>query len=215
MSRVAAAPAPRRPLATAILTAAWLLLAAAPAPAQTLLGTVQTGLIPSAVAVDSINNKIYIANNMASGTTMTVINGADNSVIHAPLTSANGSTAIAVNTVGQKAFVVNSGSGSVMRFDLASTQPAPSYFSKARTDITGPVAVAVNDTHHFWILAQTLHQRCLMGGIQRAQVGLLEAGNIAAPLVQHTANTRMRILNVVDRIIVGLCPREVNVEHQL
>src|SRR6185437_13119806 len=85
-----------------VLTAA-ALLAVSSAQGQRVTSTIGAGTAPTAVEVNPVTNKVYVAN---KGSTVTVINGSDNSTIPA-VPAGTGPAAIAVNPVSNKIYVAN------------------------------------------------------------------------------------------------------------
>src|ERR1039457_3522191 len=78
-------------------------IAGLPAHAQKVIGTVAVGVSPGAIAVNPVQNKIYVANNGSNS--VTVIDGRTNAT-----TTVNvgmGPFAIAVNPVTNKVYVAN------------------------------------------------------------------------------------------------------------
>ena len=102
-----------------------------------ILASINVGYFPVGVGVNSLTNKIYVANACgndpacASGGTVMVIDGASNVVI-ATVTAGNSPFAVAVNTVTNKIYVVNgcgdpscqTSSGSVTVIDGATSTVA-------------------------------------------------------------------------------------------
>src|SRR5271157_1009853 len=77
------------------------------AVAQVVIATVPVGMGPREVAVNSVTNKIYVANfGNGSGNTVTVIDGATNSA--GPDIVVGLPAALAVNSVTNKIYVTNS-----------------------------------------------------------------------------------------------------------
>ena len=71
---------------------------------------------------------------------------------------------------------------------------------------------------HVGVGGQGQHQRGLGGRGQQRQVGPGQRGHVAAagaPLRQHRADARMRVLHIEHRVLVVLLEREVDVEHEL
>jgi YVTN family beta-propeller protein len=106
--------------------------------ANTVSGTVTTGEYPCAIAIDSVTNKIYVANQGAYGSTstVTVIDGATNStttigVGYYPY-------AAAMNPVTNKIYVTNFNGGDITVIDGAT--------NTITTDSAGtnPEVIAVN-----------------------------------------------------------------------
>lgn len=83
------------------------------AHAQTLLGTVPTGYMPVALDVNSVTNKIYVAN--TNGNSVTVIDGATNSAV--TVGAGWAPSAVAVNNVSNKIYVANANSNTVTVID--------------------------------------------------------------------------------------------------
>jgi YVTN family beta-propeller protein len=114
--------------------------------AQTVVATVPAGSAPEAVAVNTVTNKIYVANLLSSN--VTVIDGATNSTTTVP--AGLNPVAVAVNEATNKIFVANRGDcsplgkcqspGSVTVIDGATNS------TTTITDVNanGPRAVAVN-----------------------------------------------------------------------
>jgi len=99
------------------ITACCLLLALLPAAsvAQTVTTTVAAGSSPSAVAVNPITNKIYIANHVSNN--VTVIDGATNTTTK--VSAGSQPSALAVNPLTNKIYVANYGSANVTVIDGA------------------------------------------------------------------------------------------------
>lgn len=111
-----------------------LLLAGASARADTRIGEVAVGANPQAVAVNTVTNKIYVAN--SGSNTVTVIDGATNAT-----TTVNVGTfpiALAVNETTNKIYVANQQSGNVTVIDGSDNSTA------TVTAGASPTAVAVN-----------------------------------------------------------------------
>ena len=83
--------------------------------ADTSIGNVPVGTGPSAVAVNPITNKIYVAN--SGSATVTVINGVDNST--STIAVGTNPAGIAVNPTTNKIYVTNRGIGTVTVIDGA------------------------------------------------------------------------------------------------
>ena len=122
---------------TIAVNSLWLALAAVPAHGQAVIATVPAGMAPTAVAVNPVTNKIYVAN--GSSNNVTVIDGATNSTT--TVTDPNAvypTIAVAVNPVTNKIYVANGNNVTVI--DGA---------TNATTTVTdpnamNPVDVAVN-----------------------------------------------------------------------
>ncbi|MGB8888903.1 MAG: YncE family protein [Candidatus Korobacteraceae bacterium] len=83
------------------------------AGAQTLLNTVLTGSMPVAVDVNSVTNKIYVAN--ANSNNVTVIDGATNSTATVP--AGWDPQAVVVNAITNKIYVANADGNTVTVID--------------------------------------------------------------------------------------------------
>lgn len=96
--------------------------------------TVAVGSHPTAVAINSATNKIYVAN--YSGSSVTVIDGATNSTT----TVSTGAypTALAVNEVTNKIYVANQGDNSVTVIDGVTNETIPILVG------SNPISLAVN-----------------------------------------------------------------------
>src|SRR5260370_23622305 len=111
---------------------AMLSLAAAPARGQTVTATVAVGQSPSAMAVNPVTNKIYVANR--SDNTVTVIDGASNTV-SATVPVGTSPVAVAVSPTTNKIYVVNQGD---------TLNPSTVTVIDGTTNNTTPLAVGVN-----------------------------------------------------------------------
>ncbi|MFM7293962.1 MAG: YncE family protein, partial [Burkholderiales bacterium] len=105
---------------TGLLCLIWLSLTPVAALAQSVTATITSGTSPSAVAVNPVTNKIYVANNGSNN--VTVIDGATNTTT----TVAVGTTpwAVAVNPVTNKIYVANYDSANVTVIDGATNTTA-------------------------------------------------------------------------------------------
>src|SRR6516165_3617041 len=85
-----------------------LILAAAPAQGQAVVSTVPAGNGPDALAVNTVTNKIYVANGTSNN--VTVIDGVTNATTTVTDPNAVGPpVALAVNSVTNKIYVGNAG----------------------------------------------------------------------------------------------------------
>ena len=118
---------------------AWLLALAVafvplPARAQTLVSTVPTGFMPVALAINSVTNKIYVAN--TNSNTVTVIDGATNSAVTVPVGWAP--QAVAVDSAINKIYVANANSNTVTVIDGTNN-------ATSTVEVGGePLAIAAN-----------------------------------------------------------------------
>jgi len=82
---------------------------------NTVIATISVRTGPSAVAVDTALNRIYVTHNQSPGG-VTIINGQTHAIVTSPNTG-NWTTDVAINPVTQKAYVANEGSQSVSVID--------------------------------------------------------------------------------------------------
>ena len=83
--------------------------------ADSVIGNVTVGTGPSAVAVNPITNKIYVAN--AGSSTVSVVDGTNNATGTIPV--GTNPSAIAINAATNKIYVTNRGNGTVTVIDGA------------------------------------------------------------------------------------------------
>jgi YVTN family beta-propeller protein len=110
--------------------------AALPLRAQKETVYVPVGTNPSAIAINSVTNRIYVANQGSNN--VTVIDGASNST--ATISVGTSPVAVAVNPVANRVYVANQGSNTVTVIDGASNSTATIPVG------TQPAALAVNAT---------------------------------------------------------------------
>lgn len=116
------------------------------APAQTVVATVTAGVAPEGVAVDTVTNKIYVANYVSGN--VTVIDGATNSTTTVP--AGIHPVAVAVNEATNKIYVAIRGDcsplgncasrGGVLVIDGATNSTT----TVTDPNTNGPIALAVN-----------------------------------------------------------------------
>ena len=99
------------------LSAAAALAVAYPAFAQTVLGTIPAGNNPRAVTINSVTNRIYVANDL--GNNVTILNGANNTTVTLPVGSRP--QFIAANPWTNRIYVSNVGGSSISVIDGATT----------------------------------------------------------------------------------------------
>jgi uncharacterized protein (TIGR03437 family) len=87
------------------------------ARAQSLTATINVGAGPGAVAVNSVTNKIYVAN--PSINSATIIDGASNSAITIPIAGAIEPAGFAINSTTNKIYVADGNDGAVSIIDGA------------------------------------------------------------------------------------------------
>ncbi len=140
------------------------LLFAWPAPswAQTVTATVPVGTSPVAVAVNSVTNKIYVANSGSKN--VTVIDGATNST--STVAAGLRPVGIAVNPVTNKIYVTNSGDwlrnirGDVTVIDGATNTTT----TVTDPNATFPSAVAVNQVTNKIYVTNSSHNVTVIDG---------------------------------------------------
>jgi len=123
-----------RTCSAGVRVALLLLMPASYSVAQSLLATVPTGVHPVAVAVNSVTNKIYVANQNSNN--MTVIDGATNST--ATVSTGTTPAALAINPVTNKIYVANQNSATLTVIDGATNH------TSSVTTGSGPIAIGVN-----------------------------------------------------------------------
>ena len=116
-----------------VLTAA-ALLAVSSAQGQRVTSTIGAGTAPTAVEVNPVTNKVYVANSGSNN--VTVIDGATNST--ATVAAGTGPAALAVNPVTNKVYVANQG-GTVTVINGNDNSTIPPVNAG-----TAPAAIAVN-----------------------------------------------------------------------
>jgi YVTN family beta-propeller protein len=104
----------RRKVASIAAMAVWL-LAGAPLRAQTVTGTLPTGMNPATVVVNPVTNQIYVAN--ANSNNVTVIDGFSNNI--ATVATGTQPSAEAVNSLTNQIYVANFASNNVTVIDGA------------------------------------------------------------------------------------------------
>src|SRR5579859_7748274 len=162
-----------------------LCLAAVPAWGQAVTTTVTVGTAPSAVAVNPVTNKIYIAN--ATSNNVTVIDGATNTIT--PVATGTSPKAIAVNPFTNKIYVANNGGSSVTVINGAdNTAAAPV------TVGTAPSAIAINPVTNFIYVVNTGSNN----------VSVINGGNntVAATVSVGTAPNAVAVNPVTNKIYV-------------
>src|SRR5262249_51698860 len=116
-------------------------LASLLAQAQTITTTVGTGATPSAVAINPVTNKIYVANMHSNN--VTVIDGASNTATTVNVGQAP--TALAVNSVTNKIYVANGqGNSNTVTVIDGATNATLTLSLNNPLGRTNPVLVAVN-----------------------------------------------------------------------
>ncbi len=128
------------PRARRLLTLLFFALTGLPgAHAQSLTATIKVGTGPEGVAVNSVTNKIYVANPGINSAT--IIDGASNSAITIPIAGSDAPMGFAVNPTTNKIYVANRNDNAVSIIDGATN--STTYVIIAGTF---PASVAVNST---------------------------------------------------------------------
>jgi YVTN family beta-propeller protein len=126
--------------------------------ADAVVATVPVGTEPQAIAIDSVTNKIYVAN---LGNTVTVINGASDSTT--TVTVGASPVAIAVNPATNKIYVANGFSDNVTVINGA---------NNSTTNINvgiGPEAIAVNSvTNKIYVMNEDGNNVTVINGATNA-----------------------------------------------
>lgn len=106
--------------------------------ADAVIATVGVGIAPDAIAIDSVTNKIYVANSASND--VTIIDGATNLSSTTTLASAGQDPgAIAVNPVTNMIYVVNLNDASVTVINGSSAEAIATV-----SGLANPIAIAVN-----------------------------------------------------------------------
>jgi uncharacterized protein (TIGR03437 family) len=130
----------RMPRARRLLSLLFFALTGLPsAHAQSLTATIKVGTGPGGVAVNSMTNKIYVANPGINSAT--IIDGASNSAVTIPIAGSNEPAGFAINSTTNKIYVANGNDNAVSIIDGATN-------STTYVIIAGafPLSVAVNST---------------------------------------------------------------------
>jgi YVTN family beta-propeller protein len=163
-----------------------LMIFGPPAQAQFVTDTVPTGNSPQAIGINSVTNKIYVAN--ADDGTLTVIDGAT----HSTATMAVGSNpqAVAVNPVTNKIYVANTNpSGTVTVIDGATNETT--------TLAVGgfPAALAVNPmTNRVYVANQVANGTVsVIDGARDTVSATISVGGLPSALAADPATNRIYV----------------------
>jgi YVTN family beta-propeller protein len=186
----------------ALIATVLLLLSGVSASAQTVTATLPAGLDPTAMAVNPVTNKIYVANfgttaGSADGS-VTVIDGATNSTATLAADSANPS-AIAVNPLTNNIYVANSGNNTVSVISGATGQTSA-------VSVGGyPNALAVNSvTNKIYVANRGSGSLTVIDGATNATITVAVGTSPALVAVNpftnkvYIANTGSNNLTILD-----------------
>jgi YVTN family beta-propeller protein len=156
-------------------------------PPTTGVGTIQAGLNPTALAINPITNKTYVAN--SGGSTVTVIDGATDQTTS--ITVGGHPAALGVNPYTNKIYVANQNDGTVSVIDGASQ-------SVTATVVVGssPQAVAVNSvTNKIYIANFSSASVSEIDGATNAVSATLTTGTNPVALAINTATNMIYVAN--------------------
>jgi YVTN family beta-propeller protein len=180
-------------LAARARSAALLFAAAAAlaAHAQTVTATVNTGSVPTAVAVNSVTNKVYVVS--SAGNDVTVIDGVTNAATTVPVGTAP--VAIDVNMTTNKVYVANGGSNSVTVIDGATN-------SISTVALPGqPTSIAVDAvTNKVYVSEDTFDGSVVFGCVTVIDGATntpsnIDLGSYPGPIVVNPATDKIYFLN--------------------
>ncbi len=164
-------------LAAAVLHAA--ALAVSTAQAHGAATTVAAGSLPSAVAVNPVTNKIYVAN--IGNATVTVIDGATNAAVTVPAGTLPAS--IAVNTATNTVYVANQYSDSVTVIDGTTNSTATVAVGRF------PYAIAVNPaTNLVYVCNQYANSVTVIDGATNSTTTVVSGSGPNAVVVNPVTN---------------------------
>jgi YVTN family beta-propeller protein len=173
--------------------ALWLLLgvllSAGTALPQTVTASVAVGSSPVAIAVNPVTSTIYVVNTASD--TVSVINGATNSVVATVNTGSN-PIAVAVNPLSNMIYIANNGSSNVTVINgatnTASTVTDPNAIS--------PIAIALNPiTNMVYVANSESNNLTVINGASNTLVGSVGVGNIPAAVVVNPATDMVYVAN--------------------
>ncbi|MCL2659832.1 MAG: YncE family protein [Acidobacteriaceae bacterium] len=175
--------------------------------AQSVVTTVPVGNLPGVVAVNTVTNKIYVANTGSSaspGNTVSVIDGASNTV-DTTITVGDSPQSIDINTVSNKIYVANTGDNTVSVIDGAdnsvTTIPVVTASSLVKFSLVG---VAVNPTTNkiyvpycgYWVSD---------GGVSGCVVAVIDGASNSVALVLTGADSfySVAVDTVTNKVFVA------------
>ena len=166
--------------------AAAVLCVVVPSWAESVIGTVPTGPSPRAVAVDTVTNKIYVAN--YQNNTVTVIDGATDD--SATVAVGQNPCAVAVNPVTDKIYVANEIGNTLTVIDGATNDTA--------SVNTGsfPAAVAVNPvTNRIYVANNIAATVTVYDGATNALAGVIPTGYQPCAIAVNTVTNKIYVAN--------------------
>jgi len=159
--------------------------ASVPLRAQSKSGDISVGPWPIAVAVNTVTNKIYVAN--SDSDTVSVIDGANNAVTTVKV--GKSPTEIAVNTITNKIYVAKRGNNTVSVIDGASNNVTTVEVGKS------PVAVAVNTvTNKIYVANSDSDTVSVIDGASNA-VTTVKVGKSPAAIAVNTVTDMAYVAN--------------------
>ena len=156
---------------------------------NTVISTVTVGNGPMAVAVNSVTNQVYVANE--SGSNVTVIDGATNTMTTA-VTVGNAPDAVAVNPVTNQVYVANQLSDNVTVINGATNT-----VTTAVTVGSFPGAVAVNPvTNRVYVANQLSNNVTVINGANNTVVGSpVSVGSSPVELAVNPVTNQVYVAN--------------------
>jgi YVTN family beta-propeller protein len=147
--------------------------------------TIPAGTNPNRLAVNTVTNKIYVANLVSDN--VTVINGADNTT--ATVTAGDGPTDIAVNTATNKIYAANNISNNVTVIHGADNTTA------TVTAGSGPADIAVNTvTNKIYVANATSDNVTVINGADNT-TATVATGDSPTDIAVNTATNKIYIAN--------------------
>ncbi len=157
--------------------------------------SVAVGNTPSAIAINPVTNTIYVTNRFSN--TVTVINGADNSIA-ATIPVGTNPVAVAINPVTNKIYVANKGSGTVTVINGADNSTTAVSLSGA------PQAVAVNPVNNKVYVSSNVNVTILDGSNNNTIATTSGGGGVQSIVVNPVINqvyvtsSRSSYLTLID-----------------
>ena len=170
------------------LLACGLALTSLCSPAQTLLDTITVGSLPTAVAINSNTNKIYVANRNSNN--VTVIDGATNSTTTVAV--GLGPLAVALDQKLNKAYVANQGSDNVTVIDGS---------GNATNTVgvgNGPRAIAVNSLTSMIYVANYYDNNVTVINPSSYTTTTVAVGSYPTALAINSATNKIYVANSVS-----------------
>ena len=174
---------------------------AATANAQIPPETILAGQSPNAVAVNSVTNKIYIANSGSND--VTVVDGATNTVSTINDTHATSPVAIAVNSLTNMVYVANSGSNNVSVFSGATgSTPAAYVTTITNGNGLGPSAIAVDaNLNQVYATNSTSGNVSVINGATNAITATVFSGPGPSAVAVNSATGFFYVVNAGDNSV--------------